>query len=121
MASSQLHEDNGTTVLSLYIPSPLILNELAAILSTLMRPYILLGGFNVITPFGVVVASISLAGLRINSTIDLQSILLQTPCQLSPQAMISVADDMFPLKKHSVVAFRPWCDQECTRAAEKRS
>ncbi|GBP03072.1 hypothetical protein EVAR_102575_1 [Eumeta japonica] len=39
-----------------------------------------------------------------------------------PQAMISVADDMFPLKKHSVVGIPSplWCDQECTRAVAER-
>ncbi|GBP82949.1 hypothetical protein EVAR_99740_1 [Eumeta japonica] len=38
------------------------------------------------------------------------------------QIMLSVADDMFPLKKHSTVGIPspPWWDQECKRAVEER-
>ncbi|GBP62335.1 Probable RNA-directed DNA polymerase from transposon X-element [Eumeta japonica] len=37
------------------------------------------------------------------------------------QAMLSVTDDIFPLKKHSVVDILspPWWDQECTQAVEE--
>ncbi|GBP30706.1 hypothetical protein EVAR_75930_1 [Eumeta japonica] len=37
------------------------------------------------------------------------------------QTMLSVADDMFPLKKRSVVGIPspPWWDQECSRALQE--